>query len=307
MQVVVTGATGYVGKPLVAALQAAGHAVTAVSRDAARAAATLPGTNIVEGNPGEAGAWTACLARKTAVVHLAGELIAGKRWDTEQKLRIRDSRVLSTKHVVDAIAALAPGDRPKVLACASAIDYYGFAPHDEDHARDVTEADPPGDGFLAEVCRDWEAEAMRAEPLGVRVVRMRTGLVLGRGAAVLRKMIPQFKAMFGGRIGSGRQWFSWIHVDDVVAAYAAALADERFRGAINAVAPEAVRQGDFATALGKALHRPSFMPTPAFAVRLAVGEMARYALEGRKVVPHALQALDFTFARPTLADALRDL
>jgi uncharacterized protein (TIGR01777 family) len=307
MRIVITGATGYVGKPLVESLLANGATVIAVSRDAARAAAALPGAEVVEGQLEQPGDWTAALAGADAVVHLAGELIAGKRWDAAQKQRIRDSRVATTARIVDAIAALDAARRPRALLNASAIDYYAFAATGPDDAADVDEAAPPGDSFLGEVCRDWEAEALRAESLGVRVVRMRTGLILGPGSAVLRKMIPQFRWFLGGRIGSGAQWLSWIHLDDAVGAYRAALADDRYRGAINVVAPEAIRQRELATALGRALHRPSVVPTPAFAVRAAVGELAIYALEGRKVVPTALKRLGFWFARPTIDEALRDL
>jgi uncharacterized protein (TIGR01777 family) len=312
VKVVVTGATGYVGRPLVEALLASGAAVTALTRSAARATPLLPGATVVEGDLQEPGPWTAALAGATAVVHLAGELIAGKRWDARQKQAIRDSRVETTARLVDAIGALAVSDRPRALVCASGIDYYGFALRDRSSSftaedDDVVETDPPGDGFLSRVCRDWEAEAQRAEPLGLRVVRMRTGLVLGPGSAALTKMTPLFKLFLGGRIGSGEQWFTWVHLDDVIGAYRAALTDERYTGPINLVAPDAIRQKTFAKALGKALRRPAVIPTPAFAARLALGEMAEYVLEGRKVIPRALEKLGFSFTRPTLADALRDL
>jgi uncharacterized protein (TIGR01777 family) len=313
VKIVVTGATGYVGKPLVAALVADGHEVAALSRDRERAKGVLPdGVVVVEADLEEPGAWTAALAGADAVVHLAGELIAGKRWDARQKQVIRDSRVESTARIVEAIEAMPVERRPRVLVNASAIDYYPFElrgkarnSFEEDEVDDITEDEPPGDSFLARVCRDWETEALRAASLGLRVVVMRTGLVLGPGSATLVKMSTPFKLLVGGRIGSGRQWFTWIHIDDVVAAYRAAITDERYRGPINLVAPHAIRQREMAKALGRALRRPSAIPTPAFAVKLAVGEMADYILEGRKVVPAALSKLGFTFARPTIDDALR--
>lgn len=310
MKIVVTGATGYVGAPLVAALIADGHEVVALSRDRVRAAEKLPGAMVVEGDLEAAGPWQESIAGAGAVVHLAGELIAGKRWDARQKQIIRDSRVESTARIVDAIAALPADARPGALICANGVDYYPLAPRGKKGSfdlgdDDITEADPPGDSFLARVCRDWESEAARAEPLGVRVVVMRTGLILGPGSAALTKMSTPFKFLVGGRIGSGGQWFSWIHRDDAVAAYRAAVTDDRFAGPINLVAPDLIRQRDFAAALGAALHRPSAIPTPAFAVRLAAGEMADYILEGRKVVPTVLTALGFAFSRPTIADALR--
>lgn len=312
MKIVVTGATGYVGQPLVAALIADGHDVVALSRDRGRAAARLPGATIVEANLEDAGPWQASIAGTNAIVHLAGELIAGKRWDARQKQIIRDSRVETTAQIVDAIEAAPAAERPGVLVAASGIDYYPFAPRGKKGSfdlgdDDITEADPPGDSFLARVCRDWEAEALHAESLGVRVVVMRTGLILGPDSAALTKMIAPFKLMLGGRIGSGKQWFSWIHRDDAVAAYRAAITDARYRGPINLVSPEPIRQREVAAALGTALHRPSAIPTPAFAVRLAAGEMAEYILEGRKVVPTVLTELGFTFSRPRIADALRDI
>jgi uncharacterized protein len=312
VRLVVTGATGYVGRPLVAALLADGHQVIALTRDAERAAARLPGAALVQADLEEPGPWTAELAGADAVVHLAGELIAGKRWDARQKQIIRDSRVETTARIVDAIAALDPVRRPRALVSASGVDYYPFAPRGkagtfDDGDDPFTETEGPGDSFLARVCRDWEAEALRAEPLGVRVVLMRTGLILGPDSAALAKLRTPFKLFVGGRVGSGDQWFSWIHRDDAVAAYRAAVTDERYRGPINLVAPQAITQRELATALGKALHRPSAIPTPAFAVKLAVGEMAEYILEGRKAVPAALDQLGFAFTRPTIDDALRDV
>jgi uncharacterized protein (TIGR01777 family) len=312
MKVVVTGATGYIGKPLVEALLASGASVTALSRSAERARAALPKATVVEADLQEPGPWTATLAGADAVVHLASELIAGKRWDARQKQIIRDSRTETTAQIVDAIEALPAAERPRVLVSASGADYYGFAARDAPGSfggddDDVVETAPPGDSFLARVCRDWEAEAARAEPLGVRVVRMRTGVVLGPGAAAVKRLTPIYKLGLGGRIGSGEQWFSWVHLDDVVAAYRAAITDPRYAGPINLVAPEPIRQKAFAKALGKALRRPTVLPTPAFAVRAVAGEVAEYLLEGRKVVPRALEKLGFSFTRPTIADALRDL
>jgi uncharacterized protein (TIGR01777 family) len=312
MRVVVTGATGFVGKSLVAALLASGAEVTALSRDRARAAAVLPGADIVEATTlEEAGAWTAALAGADVVVHLAGEMIGGKRWDARQKQIIRDSRIESTARIVEAIGALAPEARPRALISASGVDYYPFTLRSrtssfDDYDDDITEADPAGDSFLARVCRDWEAEALAAEALGVRVVVMRTGLVLGPGGGVLAKMSTPFKFFVGGKVGSGEQWFSWIHLEDVVAAYLAAITHDRYRGPINLVAPHAILQRDFAKALGAAMHRPSLFGVPAFAVKAAVGEMAQYLLEGRKVVPAALTRLGFAFTRPRIEDALRE-
>ncbi|MCA9680052.1 MAG: TIGR01777 family oxidoreductase, partial [Myxococcales bacterium] len=249
------------------------------------------------------GAWQAEVRGVDGVIHLAGEPI-GQRWDARVKQRIRDSRVESTRYLVEAIAALPAAERPRVLVSASGVDYYPFAidtaGFDDD---DVTEADPPGDSFLARVCRDWEAEAQLAEPHDVRVVRMRTGLVLDRGGPLARLAGP-FKFFVGGKLGSGEQWVSWIHRADVVAAYLAALDEAAWHGPVNLVAPEAVRARGLARAIGHALHRPSWMPVPGFAVRLVAGEAAAYLLAGRKVVPRALLAHAFKYQHPDLAGAL---
>lgn len=304
MKVLVTGATGFLGAAIVKALRARGDRVVALSRDAARAKAQL-GADVecVAAELETSGPWRASVAGCDGVVHLAGEPIAGKKWDARHKQAIRDSRVEGTRGLVEAIAAAPADQRPKVLVSASGADYYPYvdAPHGFDDD-EITEADPPSDDFLGRLCRDWEEEAALAEPLGVRVVRMRTGLVLGRGGA-LAKMSGPFRFFVGGKIGNGRQWVSWIHVDDVVAAYLAALSDARYTGPINLVA-DSSRNAELASALGSALHRPSWLPVPAFALRAAVGELAQYLLHGRRVVPRALHSLGFTFAHPELREAV---
>ncbi len=303
MKAVVTGATGYIGVPLVRALRARGDAVTVLTRDVARATKILGGdvrAIAAELDSGR-GAWTAELAGADAILHLAGEPIAGARWDARQKQKIRDSRVETTRGLVEAIAALGVADRPKVLIAASGVDYYPFAhePMDDD---EVTEADPPAESFLGRVCRDWEREALAAEGHRVRTCCLRTGVVVGPGGAIA-KMAKPFTLFAGGRIGHGRQWVSWISLDDIVALYLAAASDARFTGPINAVAPEPVRNADFARALGHALHRPSWLPVPGFALRATVGEFADVLLHGRRVVPARLQQLGFRYTHATLADA----
>ncbi|MBV8762403.1 MAG: TIGR01777 family oxidoreductase [Deltaproteobacteria bacterium] len=297
MKVVVTGATGFIGRPLVRALVARGHAVTALTRSAARA--TDLATRVVETDLESATALTPLLANHDAVIHLAGEPVAARRWDARQKQRIRDSRVESTRAIVEALAA-APSP-PRTLLTASGIDIYAYAtgPLDDD---EVTEADPPADTFLGRVCRDWEREARTAEPLGVRVAAFRTGLVLGPGGALARLETP-FKLFAGGRVGSGRQWVSWIHRDDVVNAYLAALTDERYTGPINAIT-DSTRNADFSRAIGRALHRPSWLPVPAFALKAAVGELAESILNGRRAIPAKLRALGFAFSHPDLDEAV---
>ncbi len=303
--IVVTGATGFIGTALVPVLRAAGHPVTALSRDADRARRALGDVAVVTADLQSAGAWTSALAGAAAILHLAGEPVSHRRWDARQKQRLRDSRVETTRTLVEAIAALPAASRPRALIASSGIDYYPFAADgratvfDDD---EVTERDPPGDSFLARLCRDWEAEARAAEPLGVRVVCMRTGMVLGPGGALARMTTP-FRLFAGGPIGRGRQWVSWIHRADAVRAYAAAVADERYTGPINLVT-DSVRNADFARALGAALGRPSWLPVPGFALRAGLGELADYALHGRRAVPARLRELGFTWTYPTLAEAL---
>lgn len=305
MKVLVTGATGFIGSAIVRALGARGDEVVVLTRNAGRAREALgDGVTCVTGEIESAGAWCEALGGVDGVVHLAGEPIAAKRWDARRKQVIRDSRVEGTRVLVEAIEALPAERRPRVLVSASGVDYYPYVADmpsgfDDD---EVKETDGPGDDFLSRLCRDWEEEAARAESLGVRVVRMRTGLVLGPGGALARMTGP-FRFFVGGRLGSGRQWVSWIHLDDVVAAYLAALSDDRYRGPVNLVA-DSTRAADLARALGAALHRPSWLPVPAFALRAAVGPLAEYLLHGRRVIPATLHALAFAFHHPDLPAAL---
>lgn len=301
MKVIVTGATGFVGSALVPALIARGDEVIALSRDGERAKSQL-GVPAVTAELETRGAWGDALANAAAVVHLAGEPVAAKRWDARQKQRLRDSRVESTRTIVEVIAALPVEARPGVLVCASGTDFYPFAhpPLDDD---EVTESDPPSDSFLGRLCRDWEREALAAESLAVRVVLMRTGLVLGEGGPLAKLKTP-FKLFAGGRIGNGKQWVAWIHLDDAVAAYVAAVHDDRYRGAFNLVTAS-VRNRELASTLGKALGRPSWLPVPGFALKAAVGEFAEYLLNGRNVVPQRLEQLGFNWKHRELRDALR--
>ncbi|MGE0867782.1 MAG: TIGR01777 family oxidoreductase [Kofleriaceae bacterium] len=303
MKIVVTGATGFIGNGVVQALRERGDEISVLTRDPQRARATLGEVTAVEAELQSPGAWTASLRGCDAIVHLAGESVGDKRWDARQKQIIRDSRVESTRTIVEHIAPLPAAQRPRILVCASGVDFYPFAAtHDEFDDDEVTEADPPGDSFLARVCRDWEREARVAEDHGVRVVCMRTGLVLGKGS-LMERMVTQFKLFAGGRLGSGRQWFSWIHRDDVVAAYVNAVADERYTGPINLVTGS-VREAELAAALGRALRRPSWLPAPGFALKLVLGEFAQHVLNGRRVVPRKLEQLGFTWKYPLLDDAL---
>jgi len=294
MRVGVVGATGFVGKALVAALTERGDAVVAFSRDPAKARRALPGV-------ADARSLEAITAEGVedldAVVNLAGESIGAKRWDAEYKAAILESRVRTTRRVVDAIGAA--GRRPKVLVNASAVGFYGPRGDEE-----VTEATPSGDDFLSGVCREWEREAERVSSFGAREVRLRLGVVLGDGGGSLEKMLLPFKMFVGGPVGDGRQWFSWVHLADVVGAIVWALDHPTLHGPVNVTAPEPVRFRDFAEALGRRLRRPSWLPVPAFALRLAMGQMAEVVVTGQRAVPAALIADGYSFKYSRIDDAL---
>jgi uncharacterized protein (TIGR01777 family) len=297
MRVFMTGASGFLGRAIAAALRARGDEVVGLSRRGSGEA----GIQWAAGDPSVAGAWQARVAECDAVVHLAGESIAGKRWSAAQKELLRTSRLLGTANVVAAIASAPRETRPRVLFSASGADYYPADESDRPYAEDS----PAGTSFLAELCVAWEAAARAAEPHGVRVVTGRFGVVLGRGEGAMAKLATAFKAFVGGPVGSGRQWFSWVHVDDLVTAVLLALDKTALRGPINVVAPGAVRQRDFADAIGRALGRPSWLPVPGAALRLAVGELAQYLLSGRRVVPAALEHAGMTFRYPSIQEAVR--
>jgi hypothetical protein len=288
MRVLVTGGTGFIGGPVCRALRSAGHAVMVVTRhpEAGRE------DEVSWERVGEA------VRAADAVVNLAGEPIADGRWTPLRKERIRESRVMATRAVVDAVAESSP--RPSVLVSGSAVGYYG-ARGDEP----LDETSEAGTGFLAGVCQAWEQEAMRAEPLGLRVVRLRIGVVLSNDGGALARMLPPFRAFVGGPLGSGRQWMSWIHRDDVVGLVLAALGSTRLRGAVNATAPQPVTNRDFAEALGHALGRPALLRVPALALRLALGEMADMLLSGQRVFPAAAERGGYRWRFPDLARALR--
>jgi uncharacterized protein (TIGR01777 family) len=307
--IAITGATGYLGRPLVSRLIARGDRVLAFTRDRTRAQQALGDRDlddrldVIEADLEGEGPWQEHLAGVDAVVHLAGENLGAKRWDARVKQIIRDSRVESARHIVEGIAALEPARRPKAIITASGADYYDWVDDALDDDEEFDESQPAGGTFLSRLCKAWEDESVRAEELGVRVVRMRTGVVLGPGGA-LAKMTTPFKLFVGGKIGKGTQWFSWIHRDDALAAYTAAIDDPRYKGPINLVAPEASRAKDVAKAVGHALHRPSWLPVPGFAVKAAAGELAEYLLHGRKVIPRALEQLGFAFTHPHLEEAV---
>ena len=290
MNVTVTGASGLIGSELVERLRARGDEVTTLSRNPS-------GPGAVRWMPEQEPAPKAALDGRDAVIHLAGENVA-QRWNDDAKRRILQSRELGTRNLVAGIEAADP--RPRVLVSSSAVGYYG--PHGDE---EIDERTPAGDGFLAEVCVVWEREAHRAADLGLRVVCLRTGVVLDRGGPALAKMLPFFKLGVGGPVGGGDQYMAWIHVDDMVGLYLAALDGEAWRGPVNATAPTPVTNTTFSRALGKALHRPAVAPVPAFAVRALYGGMAEIVTEGQRVIPRKAQELGYAFAHPDLDEALR--
>ena len=290
MRITVTGAGGLIGAKLVERLRARGDEVTTLSRNP-----SSPGA--VAWQPEDEPAPAAALAGRDGVIHLAGEEVA-QRWSEGAKRRIRSSRELGTRNLVAGIEAADP--RPRVLVSASAVGYYG--PRGDEP---IDEQAPPGDDFLAGVCVAWEREAERAGELGVRVVNVRTGVVLARGGGALAKMLPFFKLGVGGPVAGGDQYLPWIHVDDVVGIYLAALDGEDWHGPVNATAPDPVTNRTFSKALGRVLRRPAFAPVPGLAVRALYGEMAEIVTTGQRVLPRRPQKLGYAFGYTDLDEALR--
>jgi hypothetical protein len=297
MEVFVTGATGLVGRAVCGALLSRGHLVTALSRSPAAPGKVPAGVRIVRGDPAVPGAWQEELARAGACVHLAGEPLAEGRWNAERKRRIRASRVDGTRNV----AAVIRERGPAVLVSASAVGFYGSRGDEV-----LDETSPAGEGFLAEVCTAWE-EAARPAAARARVVQVRTGIVLSADGGALPRLLLPFRMFAGGPLGDGAFWQPWIHLADEVGLLLLALEDGRVEGPLVAAAPQPVRNRDLARAIGRVLRRPSAMPAPAFAIRLAAGEVADVVLSSQRAVPRKALELGFRFRFPELEGALRDL
>lgn len=293
MHVVVTGATGLVGSALVPLLRRDGHAVTRFSR-------TASGEDVARWDPAAGVLDTGVLAAADAVVHLAGRSIGAPRWTGRVKREILQSRTSGTRLLAETMAGLPKG--PRVLVSSSGVHYYGDRGDEE-----LTEASPPGDSFLAEVVTEWEAASSPADEAGIRVVRLRFGIVLSPEGGALRRMLLPFRLGLGGRFGSGRQWMSWISLDDVVGAIGHALVTDRLTGAANAVAPSPVTNAAFTKALGRVLHRPTVLAVPAPVLRVALGEFAGELLSSVRVLQRRLAQSGYEFRHPELEPALGDL
>jgi uncharacterized protein (TIGR01777 family) len=298
-RVVVSGATGFIGRCLVAALVKRGDDVTALTRDPERAQGTLPdGVRFERWDAGHRDAPIESVESCDAVVHLAGERAVGNRWTEKVKREIMDSRVRSTEAIVVAIERAA--HRPRAFVCASGVGYYGAgnAPVDETGA--------PGNDFLAQVTVAWESAAARAESLGVRVVRARLGIVLGRGGGALEQMAVPFRMFVGGPIGSGKQAVSWVHLEDAVGILLLAIDDDSMSGPVNVVAPNVVTNEELSSAIGTALGRPSAFRVPELALRLRFGEGADPLVTGQRALPKVLLEKGYPFRYPRVADALAE-
>ncbi|MEB3321995.1 MAG: TIGR01777 family oxidoreductase [Synechococcaceae cyanobacterium] len=302
MRLLLLGCTGFVGRELVPYLLELGHELTVVSRRSQPFPVPLmQRLTLLQLNPADPASWQRedlhqALATAEGVVNLAGEPIAERRWSEVQRQHLRDSRLVTTRALVEAMAARP--QPPKVLVNASAVGFYGTSLE-----ATFGEASPPGDDFLAHLCRDWE-EAAHAAPAGCRVVVLRIGIVLGPDGGALGRMLPVFRAGLGGPVGSGRQWMSWIHRHDLCRLIATALEDPAYTGVYNAVAPEPTRMGTFAATLGRTLGRPSLLPVPAPVLQVMLGDGALVVLEGQQVRSDRLQARGFTFHYPDLGAAL---
>ncbi|MGA3210812.1 MAG: TIGR01777 family oxidoreductase [Terriglobales bacterium] len=302
MRVFITGATGFIGRALVPILNRSGHQVMAWARSPERARNLLGADVEIVAATAGGGILRGSLERCDAVVNLAGESIMGGRWTEARRRVLTESRVSLTRQLVQAIAEAGP--RPRILISGSAVGYYG------DRGTEVlNEVSTGGRGFLAHLCHAWEAEAQAAadKDKGIRVVILRTGVVLGRGGGALEQMLPPFRLGAGGPVGSGRQYMPWIHLHDVVHMIAAALVDDRYHGPINLVAPEEATSLQFAKALGRALHRPAVLPLPAGALRLIFGEAAGVLLGSQRVVSPRLREIGFACQFPDLDRALADI
>jgi uncharacterized protein len=295
MKILVTGATGFIGTHLCRFLLSRSHEVIGLGRSAGKSRIVHEGYRFVAADSTQTGPWQQRLGEVDAVINLAGRSIFG-RWNDAIKTELRESRILTTRHVVQG---LAPGKAGTFIS-ASGVGFYGSRAEDE-----LTEEEPPGRDFLARLSVDWEREALAAAEKGARVVLMRLGVVLGAGGGAMAQMVPAFRSFVGGPIGDGRQWFPWVHIEDLVAAVQFLLERRDIGGPVNLCAPNPVRNRELAAALGKALNRPALMPAPAFMLRVLLGEFAEVLLGSQRAVPQKLLKHRFAFRYPEIEDAVR--
>ncbi len=299
MKVAVIGGTGFVGTRLIERLQEEGHQVLLLVRNRSKAQSRFPKAEVIEYTPKQSGPWQQSISGCDGVVNLAGEPLA-TRWNDSVKKEVLESRTLGTEKIVEAIAQADP--KPSVLVNASAIGYYGTSETDT-----FQETSGPGDDFLAHVCQEWEAEAEKVKASGTRLAIIRIGIVLGPDGGVLARMMLPFQVFAGGPLGSGQQWVSWIHRDDLVNLILKALTDASIAGVFNGTSPNPVRMGELCHVLGQIVNRPSWLPVPGFALELLLGEAAKLVLEGQQVLPQQTQAMGFNFQYSTVQTALAQI
>lgn len=298
MNIFMTGGTGFVGTFLAKKFISEGHRLTILTHPVSPAVPSLNGLSYLEGNPTVKGPWQDAVKEHDVIINLAGASIFS-RWTAEQKAILRSSRIETTRNLMTAL----PADASKItFLSTSAVGYYGF--HDDE---ELTEQMPAGNDFLARLAYDWEQEALRSEEKGARVVITRFGIVLGKNGGALGQMIPLFKLFLGGPLGSGKQWFSWVHMHDLAEAFGFLLHHQEIKGAVNLCSPQPVRNADLGKAIGKVLHRPSFMPAPGFMIKLILGEFGSVLLEGQRVIPCRLLDAGFKFKYPDIENALRNI
>lgn len=299
MKIIVSGSSGLVGTALIESLRSEGNSISRLVRSGSAGTADAT-SKMVRWEPPTGSIDLAALEGADAVVHLAGASVAGGRWTPARKQVLRRSRVDATRHLVAGLSQLK--EKPRVLISASAIGYYGDR---GDEA--LTEVSAPGNDFLAQLCRDWEAEAAKAEREGIRTVMLRFGIILAAHGGALQKMLPPFRLGVGGRLGNGRQWMSWITLDDVVALIRHAMESDLPRGPVNAVSPNAVTNAEFTSVLAGLLHRAALLPAPRFALKIALGEMAEALLASQRVTPAKLTSAGYSFRHPQLKEALESV
>ncbi len=297
MKILITGGTGFVGTQLTSRLIQDKKEVMILTRSKKGSEKGPPGVSYLEGNPTKKGPWQEAIKDYDVTINLAGASIFSK-WTKEQKKAIRESRINTTRNLVEGINP----KKKTTLFSTSAVGYYGFHGDEE-----LTEESPPGDDFLARIGAEWETEALKAKEKEARVVITRFGIVLGEKGGALSRMIPIFKKYMGGPIGSGKQWFSWIHIKDLAEAFVFLLKHPEISGPVNLCSPNPVRNRDLAKALGQALHRPSFFPAPGFMVKLVLGEFGSVILEGQRVIPRRLLDSGFVFQYPDIDKALQNI